>query len=366
MLFGTKIYVHGDYLDPEETCMVVVNHRTRVDWNYLWLCMFHATRKPQYLKEGVDKFEPVLNGKYRYQNGGLSVQKNGVSCDKSRCLNPLNMLNNIFNQKLRMKYVLKDEIRHIPGPGWVMQMNCYTYIKRNWEQDEAEIKSVINYLYGMDYTHQLLIFPEGTDLTEQSIKKSDAFAKKFNLPTYRQVLHPRTRGFTSLVQLLQPKLTAVYDITIGYENFKKATPELVETCCLKDMITGRFPTGVHFYIKRYSINSLPDDPISLGNWLNDIWKNKEEKLDNFYTHRKFIDAHNYIQHTQKSGLIVALIFWTALVILYPLAMYYFQTLRWIVAFLCTSFIILNYFTGGFHHLEMIYLNFKKGKAKKLA
>lgn len=61
-------------------------------------------------------------------------------------------------------------------------MNCYTYIKRNWEHDEAEIRAVNEYLQSMNYTHQLLIFPEGTDLTEQSMKKSDAFAKKFNFP----------------------------------------------------------------------------------------------------------------------------------------------------------------------------------------
>lgn len=71
------------------------------------------------------------------------------------------------------------------------------------------------------------------------------------LQLFRQVLHPRTTGFTNLVQLLRPKLASVYDITIGYENFKKASPDLVETCCLKDMASGRFPTGVHFYIKRY-------------------------------------------------------------------------------------------------------------------
>lgn len=62
-----------------------------------------------------------------------------------------------------------------------MQMNCFTYIQRNWEHDEAEMKRVANYLDSMDYTYQLLIFPEGTDLTESSMKKSDSFAKKNQL-----------------------------------------------------------------------------------------------------------------------------------------------------------------------------------------
>lgn len=113
MLFGTKIYVHGDYLDPEEMCLVVVNHRTRVDWNYLWLCMYHATRKPSYLKKKPENFESVQNGKYHNQNGKIrNYQNNGSlnDCDRFD-------ISKIFDQKLRMKYVLKDEIRHIPGPG---------------------------------------------------------------------------------------------------------------------------------------------------------------------------------------------------------------------------------------------------------
>lgn len=114
MLFGTKIYVHGDYLDPKEMCLVVVNHRTRVDWNYLWLCMYHATRKPQNLTKKPDNFESVQNGKYHNQNGKIrNYQKNDSSSNDCDGFD----ISKIFDLKLRMKYVLKDEIRHIPGPG---------------------------------------------------------------------------------------------------------------------------------------------------------------------------------------------------------------------------------------------------------
>lgn len=63
-----------------------------------------------------------------------------------------------------------------------MQLNCFIYIKRNWESDEAEIKEVTEYLEEMDYKYQLLIFPEGTDLTASTMRKSDSFAKKNNMP----------------------------------------------------------------------------------------------------------------------------------------------------------------------------------------
>ena len=50
---------------------------------------------------------------------------------------------------------------------------------------------------------QVLLFPEGTDLTERTKAKSEAFAKKNDLNCYNYVLHPRTTGFTYLVEKLR-------------------------------------------------------------------------------------------------------------------------------------------------------------------
>jgi hypothetical protein len=40
----------------------------------------------------------------------------------------------------------------------------------------------------------VVLFPEGTNLTEAAREKSKKFAEKNNLPPYSQVLHPRTAG----------------------------------------------------------------------------------------------------------------------------------------------------------------------------
>ena len=41
---------------------------------------------------------------------------------------------------------------------------------------------------------QVVLFPEGTNLTEAARDKSRQFAEKNNLPLYSHVLHPRTAG----------------------------------------------------------------------------------------------------------------------------------------------------------------------------
>ena len=67
-LCGCDIQVSGDVILANETSLIVMNHRTRTDWNFLWPTMYHC-----------------VYGKSRFRHP--------------------------------TKFVLKDIIRHIPGPG---------------------------------------------------------------------------------------------------------------------------------------------------------------------------------------------------------------------------------------------------------
>lgn len=60
--------VTGDAIQSGETSLIIMNHRTRTDWNFLWPATYHSTI-------------------------GLGRLKHPT------------------------KFVLKDVIRHIPGPG---------------------------------------------------------------------------------------------------------------------------------------------------------------------------------------------------------------------------------------------------------
>ena len=47
ILFGLRVRYSGDVIDSYERALVVVNHRTRVDWNFLWLALHHGTTPTQ-------------------------------------------------------------------------------------------------------------------------------------------------------------------------------------------------------------------------------------------------------------------------------------------------------------------------------
>lgn len=72
-LIGTKVVVTGDAILPHDRALIIMNHRTRLDWNFLWAGMFHACK-------------PLAN---------------------------------------RIKMVLKASVRHIPGAGNILS---YTFL----------------------------------------------------------------------------------------------------------------------------------------------------------------------------------------------------------------------------------------------
>jgi lysocardiolipin and lysophospholipid acyltransferase len=147
----------------------------------------------------------------------------------------------------------------------------------------------------------LLIFPEGTNLTDQSKKKSNEYAAKqtaFNR-SYEFCLHPRLAGFTYLINtmrkgeidrtiyslfsnaltfilhdsswILEDILDTVDDITIGYEG---DIPQAEI-----DLLKGYIPQAVHFHVQRHNVNDLPQTDKEIGQWLEQTWNDKEDRLN---------------------------------------------------------------------------------------
>lgn len=77
LLFGTKIIITGDKVRTSDCSLLVMNHRTRLDWNFLWAAMYYAA-------------EP---------------------------------------RNHRMKFVLKAPIRHAPGPGTELVLKLFTIMQ---------------------------------------------------------------------------------------------------------------------------------------------------------------------------------------------------------------------------------------------
>lgn len=126
---------------------------------------------------------------------------------------------------------------------------------------------------------KILIFPEGTDLCEQSLKKSDKYAEENNLPKYKYVIHPRVTGFNHIFNRMysNKQIDSLHDVTVGYHGGKMPEHEA-------DFLAGNMPDEIHFYIDKFEceeILKLKGDKTNneaLEEWINDRWRQKEEFL----------------------------------------------------------------------------------------
>lgn len=46
-----------------------------------------------------------------------------------------------------------------------MQVACFVFIQRRWEEDKKHLENMLDYFCDIREPLQLLLFPEGTDLT---------------------------------------------------------------------------------------------------------------------------------------------------------------------------------------------------------
>ena len=64
----------------------------------------------------------------------------------------------------------------------------------------------------------LLIFPEGTNLSVNTKRRSDAYGQKVGIPPFRHALLPRSTGLFFCLQQLKGTVDWVYDCTVAYEG----------------------------------------------------------------------------------------------------------------------------------------------------
>lgn len=226
----------GLFLPPSEPGkfkIVIANHRTRIDWMLLW-AYFARTRSL-----------PTL------------------------------------------RIILKNSLMKIPFFGWAMQLMRFIFLSRKWENDEKEMMKRIEYMKQHKEKVTILLFPEGTDLSESNVEKSHAFAKKNNLPIFFKVLNPRTTGIVALKNMIGVEnIESVVDLTIGYRDV--APGERPSEAAL---LSGRMPHELHVLAQEFCFGdnllgpaAIPSDDEGFAKWIHERFAEKEVLLSEFYSH----------------------------------------------------------------------------------
>uniref|UniRef100_A0A803NMW9 1-acylglycerol-3-phosphate O-acyltransferase n=1 Tax=Cannabis sativa TaxID=3483 RepID=A0A803NMW9_CANSA len=222
----TKVVFYGDTVPSKERVMVIANHRTEVDWMYLW---------------------------------DLALRKG--------CLG-------------HIKYVLKDSLMKLPVFGWGFHVLEFVPLQRKWESDEPVLRQMLSTFTDAQDPLWLAIFPEGTDFTEQKCKNRQNFAAQVGLPVLYNVLLPKTKGFCVCLEVLRGSLDAVYDVTIAYKN---NCPSFL------DNVFGLDPSEVHIHVRRIPVTDIPSSEADSSAWLIDSFHLKDKLLSNFKIQSHFPD-----------------------------------------------------------------------------
>jgi 1-acyl-sn-glycerol-3-phosphate acyltransferase len=154
---------------------------------------------------------------------------------------------------------------------------------RKWEQDKPRLQHRLNKLAASkDDPMWLMIFPEGTNLSPNTLPKSQTYAKKEDLPHPTHALLPRSTGLRFCLQTLRASVPWVYDCTLAYEGVPAGGfPQDYYT--LRSLyFEGRPPTGVHMHWRKFPTSDIPVDGDEFDAWLRERWMEKDALLDHFY------------------------------------------------------------------------------------
>ena len=178
-----------------------------------------------------------------------------------------------------LKFFVKKQLKWAPGVGWGMQFLDCLFIDRDWSSDREQIRRTFAKLVDNRIPMWLVSFVEGTRGTCPKIEASREFARSRGLAETRHVQVPRTKGFTASVQGLRDHITAIYDLTIGYED---GVPTLSQ-------YTRGLVDRVHMHVRRFPIEDLPETDEGLRQWLLERFVEKDQLLEHYYQTGKFPD-----------------------------------------------------------------------------
>ncbi|KAI6186768.1 Acl-9 [Aphelenchoides besseyi] len=304
--FGVQMRVTGTAIDRTKPALIIMNHRTRLDWLFFWNALF--------------RIDPML----------------------------------LTSEKISLKGILK----HVPGAGWAMACQAYIFLARSFEKDEKHINNMIDYYANSGQSYQLLLFVEGTDKCPLATGRSKAYAEKMNLVHYDYLLHPRITGFAHIVQKMRQcdYLENIYDVTLAYPN------EIVQSEVDLAKL-GACPTKIHFDVRQIDPKSLPENDVEIGQWLTNLWAEKEERLKSFYDmpmeKRQFDSLPGDVEFklSRRSFWVQMLIvsIWTVMTILWCYVFFTFAY-QYFLGFLTLLFFVgCAFFYDGLENLLAIQL-----------
>ncbi|KAK1366219.1 1-acylglycerol-3-phosphate O-acyltransferase [Heracleum sosnowskyi] len=192
--------------------------------------------------------------------------------------------------------VTKKAAKFLPAVGWSIWFSGAIFLERSWLKDEKTLKSGFERLRDFPIAFWMALFVEGTRFTHAKLLAAQEYASSMGLPSPRNVLIPRTKGFVTAVSQMHEFVPAVYDLTFA---FPEGSPPPTMLRLLK-----RQPSVVHVHMKRHLMKDLPKTDVAVAQWCKDVFLAKDKLLDKHKADGNFGDGELQIIARPLKPLVV--------------------------------------------------------------
>lgn len=201
--------------------------------------------------------------------------------------------------------VMKKSLLKIPLIGWGMKNYNFVFLSRNWAKDRNYMYDQFKKIEHLGTKCWLLIFPEGTNMSNNTIARSNAYADKIHCKKPQCVLLPRARGLYLACKTLGTSMNAMYNLTVGYGGHP-ADVMAQDIYTLKSIyLFGKGPKTVSIRIDSVDMGNevkkmglqAPEVTLSkeqeeeeigiFTKWISNIWYKKDDMMKEYYSTGKF-------------------------------------------------------------------------------
>lgn len=198
----------------------------------------------------------------------------------------------------RIYIILKESLKYIPIIGQGMMFYGFIFMARKWMSDKPRLQHRLEKLKTRHMGSNsgspafdpmwLLIFPEGTNLSINTKRRSDEYGRKQGFAPLKHEVLPRSTGLFFCLQQLKGTVDWVYDCTVAYAGPPKGSfPDKYFTL-RSTYLQGRPPKCVNMHWRRFAISDIPlDDQKEFDIWLRARWVEKDQLLDQCFETGRF-------------------------------------------------------------------------------
>lgn len=182
-----------------------------------------------------------------------------------------------------INFVLRDGLLNYPGLGLILYANSDIKVKRKWEEDKETLNKQIDMIELNSGTKQVIvIFCEGTRMTDDKLKEGQQFSKDNNYPIYNNLLVPKSKGIHTIINHLNKnnKLGKVWDLSLIIPKF------LGKSCFMEDLSEEGKIGEIYSIFRELDTSTITDisDNIQFKAWLLERWKEKDDMINIYKTY----------------------------------------------------------------------------------